>query len=163
LKLMGVDVASFGDPFAEAAGARALTYEDPFRGVYKKILFNPEGTRLVGGVLVGDADEFGTLLSLFKSGGPLPCAPGDLLAGGTSCGTVAGADPQVCSCNNVGERRIRETVKGDGLTTLAQVKTCTQAGTGCGGCLPRVEAILKEELKAAGAKVQNHLCEHFPH
>ena len=58
---MGVDVASFGDPFAEAAGAKALTYEDPFGGVYKKLVFDSEGTRLLGGVLVGDASDFGTL------------------------------------------------------------------------------------------------------
>ena len=31
LKLMGVDVASFGDPFAEADGARALTYRRSVR------------------------------------------------------------------------------------------------------------------------------------
>ena len=62
LKLMGVDVASFGDPFAEADGAEALTYEDPFGGVYKKLLFNRDGTRLLGGILVGDASDYGTLL-----------------------------------------------------------------------------------------------------
>ena len=67
LKLMGVDVASFGDPFAEADGTRALTYEDPFGGVYKKLVFNPEGTRLLGGILVGDASDFGTLLGLYQS------------------------------------------------------------------------------------------------
>ena len=62
LKLMGVDVASFGDPFATADGTRALTYEDPFGGVYKKLVFNSDGTKLVGGVLVGDASDYGTLL-----------------------------------------------------------------------------------------------------
>lgn len=163
LKLMGVDVASFGDPFAEARGARALVYEDPFRGVYKKLLFDPEGTRLLGGVLVGDAAEYGTLLGMHRSNQPLPVAPGSLLAGGPAAPDGTGTDPQVCSCNNVGERRLRQAVRGENLATVAQVKACTQAGTGCGGCLPRVDEILKEERKAAGASVDDHLCEHFPH
>ena len=42
-----------------------------------------------------------------------------------------------------------------------EVKACTKAGTGCGGCLPLVTDLLKAELKAAGKKVNNPLCEHF--
>jgi nitrite reductase (NADH) large subunit len=163
LKLMGVDVASFGDPFAEASGAKALTYEDPFGGVYKKLVFNAEGTRLLGGVFVGDAAEFGTLLGVFKSGRDLPSAPGALLsAGGRPTACAGEIDEQVCSCNNVGERQLRSTIRDQKLTTLPQVKSCTRAGTGCGGCLPRVADLLKAELKAAGAGVDNRLCEHFP-
>lgn len=164
LKLMGVDVASFGDPFAdsEAGAARALTFEDPFRGVYKKLVFAADGTRLLGGVLVGDASDYGTLLSVFKSDKPLPFAPGELLSTGKGSALGGLVDAQVCSCNNVTENQVCEAIRAGKLTTLDQVKTCTQAGTGCGGCLPRVGGLLKAELKAAGAKVDDHLCEHFP-
>ena len=130
LKLMGVEVASFGDILAERVSTRALTYEDPFGGVYKKLVFNPSGTHLIGGVLVGDASEYGTLVGLFKSGNPLPVAPAELLtgprrdqSGGIAPGT--GADAQVCSCNNVSECQIRDAVRLQALTTVAQVKTCT--------------------------------------
>jgi nitrite reductase (NADH) large subunit len=164
LKLMGVDVASFGDPFTEASGSKALTYEDPFGGVYKKLVFNPQGTRLLGGVLVGDASDFGTLLGIFKSDGDLPMAPGELLAAGSRAAGCGGEiDAQVCSCNNVGERQIRTAIREQKLTTLPQVKSCTRAGTGCGGCLPRVTDLLKTELKSSGARVDNRLCEHFLH
>ncbi len=165
LKLMGVDVASFGDPFTEAEGARALTFHDPFGGVYKKLTFDAEGTRLLGGILVGDASDFGTLLGLCRSVEPLPVAPGDLLALGRGENAAASrlGDPQVCSCNNVSERQLCETIREKGLTTLAEVKEGTKAGTGCGGCLPRVAELLKTELQAAGAKVDNRLCEHFAH
>ena len=74
-----------------------------------------------------------------------------------------GADAQVCSCNSVSESQIRDAVRSKGLTTVAEVKTCTKAGTGCGGCLPQVTDLVKAELKAIGKKVNNHLCEHFPH
>ena len=124
----------------------------------------PDGTRLLGGVLVGDASDFGTLLALFKSGKPLAVPPGDLLSAGRRTPRCGGEiDAQVCSCNNVSERQIREAIRDQKLTTVAEVKTCTQAGTGCGGCLPRVTDLLKAELKAAGARVDNRLCEHFPH
>jgi NAD(P)H-dependent nitrite reductase large subunit/NAD(P)H-dependent nitrite reductase small subunit len=168
LKLMGVEVASFGDILAERVSARSLTYEDPFGGVYEKLVFNAAGTHLIGGVLVGEASEYGTLVGLFKSGNPLPVAPAELLtglhreiAGGTSPGI--GADPQVCSCNSVSEGQIRDAVRSKGLATVAEVKLCTKAGTGCGGCLPQVTDLVKSELKAIGKKVSNHLCEHFPH
>ncbi|MGZ5943816.1 MAG: nitrite reductase large subunit NirB [Isosphaeraceae bacterium] len=162
LKLMGVDVASFGDPFAEASGAKALTYEDPFGGVYKKLVFNPEGTRLLGGVLVGDASDFGSLLGLFKSGKPITVPPGELLSAGHRAACSGDLDAKICSCNNVSSRQIRAAVRDQKLATVAQVKTCTQAGTGCGGCLPRVTDLLKAELQAMGAQVDNRLCEHFP-
>ena len=61
LKLMGVDVASFGDYEAGPDDALPLTWEDPFEGVYKKLLFSLDGTRLLGGMLVGDASDYGTL------------------------------------------------------------------------------------------------------
>ncbi|MCI0438803.1 MAG: hypothetical protein L0177_06685, partial [Chloroflexi bacterium] len=48
-------------------------------GVYKKLLFSPDGTRLLGGVLVGDAADYGTYSILAKTAGALPCKPHELL------------------------------------------------------------------------------------
>src|SRR5581483_5992532 len=58
LKLLGVDVASFGNPFADEAlgtGARRVVFEDRARGVYQKLVLSAEDRRLLGGILVGDA------------------------------------------------------------------------------------------------------------
>src|SRR5207342_706702 len=38
LKLLGVDVASFGDAFAEAEGSLEVVYADPVAGLYKKLV-----------------------------------------------------------------------------------------------------------------------------
>jgi nitrite reductase (NADH) large subunit len=168
LKLMGVDVASFGENFADATKTRSIAFEDPFQGVYKKLIFNRDGTRLLGGILVGDASDYGTLLMHSKSPDPLPVAPGELLLGKRE-GQAAGAGllgamadgAQVCSCNNVSKAQICQAIRDRGLTTLGEVKTCTRAGTGCGGCVPLVTDLLKAQLVASGKKVANHLCEHF--
>ena len=165
LKLMGVDVASFGNPFAEESASRAITFEDPFTGVYKKLVFNPDGTRLLGGILVGDASDYGTLLALSKSDKPLIMPPGELLVGkrdGNMLGDL-GDDAQVCSCNNVSKAQICSAVRDQGVCDLATLKACTKAGTGCGGCLPMVTDLFKAELKKAGLAVNNNLCEHFAH
>ncbi len=169
LKLMGVDVASFGNCFADEKTAKAITYEDPFKGSYKKLLFNLEGTRLLGGILVGDASEYGGLSMLAKSSEPLSMTPSELLLGrgeGKSAappGMVTNIpnDTQVCSCNNVTKGQICNAIRDKYLTSVEEIKTCTKAGTGCGGCLPLVTDLFKAQVKASGRKVNNHLCEHF--
>ncbi|MEM7234089.1 MAG: nitrite reductase small subunit NirD, partial [Planctomycetota bacterium] len=94
---------------------------------------------------------------------PLPVKPADLMGRESSAlGELsAGDDAQVCSCNNVCRGEIREAIRDQGLTTVADVKSCTKAGAGCGGCLPLVTNILNEELEAAGVALSNELCEHF--
>lgn len=164
LKLMGVDVASFGQYEADADVAKAVTFEDPVAGIYKKLLVTSNGKRLLGGMLVGDAGDFTRLLSLCRSGKELPAAPSDLLA--TSKAAASGADDldddcQVCSCNNVSKAALCQAI-ADGVTTAGELKKCTKAGTGCGGCMPIVTDILNAELKRLGKTVDASLCEHFP-
>jgi len=167
LKLMGVAVASFGNAFADEKGARAITFEDPFAGSYKKLLFNAEGTKLLGGILVGDANAYSTLAALAKSDKPLPATPGQLLQLGTANSvlsteySVLSDDAQVCSCNNVSKAKICESIRSKNLCTVEEVKKCTKAGTGCGGCMPLVTDIFKAEMKKSGKKMNNSLCEHF--
>jgi nitrite reductase (NADH) large subunit len=167
LKLMGVDVASFGAHDAAPDVATPLLFEDPFAGVYKKLLFTPDGARLLGGILVGDAADYGKLLLLTKSDAPLPCKPHDLMLAPASSSSGAlsldamSDSAQVCSCNCVSKGTICAAV-GHGADTIDVLKGCTKAGTGCGGCLPLVTDLLKAELKKAGRAVVSHLCEHFP-
>jgi nitrite reductase (NADH) large subunit len=166
LKLMGVDVASFGDYESKSDGVQALTFEDPFAGVYKKLLFSSDGRRLLGGVLVGDASDYANLLMLCKSADPLPCQPAELIVGSPApdrARATLSADTQVCSCNSVTQGAICNAIREHGLTTVADVKRCTRAGTGCGGCIPLVTGILNAELAASGQMVSTDLCEHFAH
>jgi NAD(P)H-dependent nitrite reductase large subunit/NAD(P)H-dependent nitrite reductase small subunit len=165
LKLTGVDVASFGNHEADATQAKAIVFEDPFEGVYKKILVSLDGKKLLGGILVGDANDYGRLLMTCKSDKPLTVWPSELLLGpkgGASSSGVGDLDPtaQICSCNNVLMANLCTAIAG-GVCTVGELKSCTRAGTGCGGCIPLVTDILNSELKKAGKTVNTSLCEHF--
>ncbi len=166
LKLMGVDVASFGDYEAPLDRATPLVYEDPFAGTYKKLLFSPDGSTLLGGVLVGDATDYATLSVLVKSREPLTVKPADLAgvagAGPELGGASMGEGAQVCSCNNVTKGEICSAIREQGLSTPGEVKNYTAAGAGCGGCVPLVTGLLNAELEAAGKTVDKNVCEHFP-
>jgi nitrite reductase (NADH) large subunit len=168
LKLLGVDVASFGDAFARTPGAREIAITDTVQGIYKKLVLNEDGTRLLGGILVGDASAYGTLLQFVQNGITLPPYPEDLLMPPREGAPVAkmGVDSlpdtaQICSCNNVSKGQICTAIREQNLTDVPSIKKCTKAGTGCGGCVPLVTDLLKSEMKKAGIEVKNHLCEHF--
>jgi nitrite reductase (NADH) large subunit len=169
LKLLGVDVASFGDNFAKTPGAREIAITDSVQGVYKKLVLNEDGSRLLGGILVGDASAYGTLLQFVQNAIALPPHPEDLLlppreGKGATVGMGVESLPdtaQICSCNNVSKEQICTAIQENNFTDIASVKKCTKAGTGCGGCVPLVTDLLKYEMKKAGIEVKNHLCEHF--
>jgi nitrite reductase (NADH) large subunit len=162
LKLLGVDVASFGDAFATTGGALEVVFADPVAGIYKKLVLSDDGRTLLGGVLVGDASAYATLRPMV--GRPLGADPSAfLLPEGAAAPRSADLpdDAAVCSCNNVPAGRIRRAVSEDGCTDLAAVKACTKAGTSCGSCLPLVKKIVGAELARAGITVSTALCEHF--
>jgi nitrite reductase (NADH) large subunit len=168
LKLLGVDVASVGDAHAATPGARSYFFVDGKRELYKKLVVNEDGSRLLGAVLIGDAEAYGTCLQTMLNGLPLPEYPEELIlpprAGGQAAqgsGVAAlPADAQICSCNNVSKGAICTAVEA-GCTTIGAIKKNTKAATSCGGCASLVTQILKSELKRKGVAVDNHLCEHF--
>src|SRR6202166_345331 len=79
LKLMGVDVASIGDAHAAGSGARACIFIDERRQIYKKLVVNEDGTRLLGGILIGGAEEYGKWLQIVQNALPLPANPEQLM------------------------------------------------------------------------------------
>jgi nitrite reductase (NADH) large subunit len=169
LKLLGVDVASFGDAFATTPGALELFYGDPLAGVYKKLVVSDDAQRLLGGILVGDVSDYATLRPMAGSDTPLPANPEDLILPARS-GTrppvgVASLpdDAQICSCNDVSKGVIRGAVREGGCTDVGAVKACTKAGATCGSCIPLVKQLVDAELTAAGVVVSKALCEHFDH
>jgi nitrite reductase (NADH) large subunit len=166
LKLMGVDVASFGDAFGATEGARAIHIVDEVREVYKRIVLSADGKRLLGGMLVGDASDYDFLSMLARDGSALPDSLDALLVPpteGASRPQLALSDSTVlCSCNNVTKAAVCAAIR-DGVSEMPALKKCTKAGTGCGGCVQLVTSVLKAELLAMGQTVSNAICEHFDH
>ncbi|WP_205473189.1 nitrite reductase large subunit NirB [Nocardioides sp. SYSU D00038] len=165
LKLMGVDVASFGDAFATTQGALELVYADAVAGVYKKLVVSADGTRLLGGVLVGDASAYGVLRPMVASGIALPDNPEELIlpvGRGGGADLALPDDAQVCSCNDVTKQQVTDAVAGGGCDSPACVQACTRAGSTCGSCKPVVKRIVEEWFEAQGRVVDRSLCEHFP-
>jgi len=70
-------------------------------------------------------------------------------------------DTQICSCHNVTKVDVTANVKNGTCKSIGEVKACTKAGTGCGGCMPLVTSIFNATMKSMGQEVSNHLCPHF--
>jgi nitrite reductase (NADH) large subunit len=158
LKLLGVDVASFGDALAKTDGALEVTVNDPVARSYAKLVVSGDAKTLLGGVLVGDTSRYGLLSPLV--GRPLPGDPVTMItpAGAEpGAGTLPG-DAQVCSCYGVTKDAIHTAIKDRALTDVPGIKAETRAGTGCGSCVP----MLKRLLADSGVAVSAALCEHFP-
>lgn len=162
LKMLGVEVASFGDAQATTPGALELVWSDHVRARYKKLVVSADASRLLGGILVGDASSFTLLRAQWASGSVIDGDPMSMIAepltGPSSSELPAGA--LVCSCNNVCAGTIRDAVVA-GCQSVPSLKSQTLAGTGCGSCVPMVKALLTAELTKLGAVVSTAMCEHF--
>lgn len=195
LKLLGVEVASFGDFFADRDGpknlpiraakkdkdssnssvqltaeprvspVKALTYKDPFQAVYKKYLFTMDGKYLLGGMMIGDTKDYVKLVPMVKNQKMLDVPPSQFILGASKEGDDGGDDldddTQICSCHNVSKGDVVHSVKQGTCKSIGDVKSCTKAGTGCGGCMPLVTSIFNSTMKSMGQEVKNHICPHF--
>jgi nitrite reductase (NADH) large subunit len=170
LKLLGIDVASLGDAHGSTPGARTCSFVDERRRIYKKLVVSEDGQRLIGGILVGDAADYGSWLSMMQNGLSLPESLEQLLLSareGAPAPAALGvaalpAAAQICSCNSVSKGDLCAAVAG-GALTVAALKKVTKAATSCGGCASLLAQILKVELLSRGAAVNDHVCEHFPY
>lgn len=199
LKLLGVEVASFGDFFADRDGpkqlpavrhgagketpaeakqdrvkrltdgpppapVKALTYKDPFQQVYKKYLFTMDGKYLLGGMMIGDTKDYVKLVPMVKNQKALETPPAEFIIGaskGDDDTDDLADDTQICSCHNVLKGDVVKSVKDGTCKSIGDVKACTKAGTGCGGCMPLVQTIYNKTMTSMGQEVKNNLCPHF--
>ncbi|QDI71196.1 nitrite reductase (NAD(P)H) [Streptomyces calvus] len=161
LKLLGVDVASFGDAHGAGGDCLNVVYSDSRAGLYKKLVVGRDGT-LLGGILVGDAEAYGTLKAFTGSVPPVPPESLVLPAGAGAPAQLGPAalpdDAIICSCNNVTKGTIRGAVTEHRCTTVPEVKKCTKAGTTCGSCVKVLGQLVTAELEASGVEVDKGLC-----
>ena len=168
LKLLGVDVGSIGDSKGMAEGSRAFVFSDERDDVYKRLNVSEDGKKVLGATLVGDCSDYDTILQYFLNEIDLPENPESLIlpaSDGEAPSLGADALPMtasICSCHNVSKGDIVEAIDG-GCMTVADVKGCTSAATGCGGCAALLKNVVDFELSARGLEVNTDICEHFKH
>lgn len=168
LKLIGVEVASFGDPFIENENVTAIVYENKFSGIYKRINVTKDGKTLLGGILVGDSSDYNGLFQIYANAMALPENPEDLILGsrGGEASTFGSATDLpdtavICSCENVTKGALCCSLIDGTAETLNDVIKLTKATTGCGGCKPMVVDLVKATQKSLGKEVKESICEHF--
>ncbi len=170
LKLIGTEVASFGDALNDAKDdIDEIIYENKRKGVYKKINVSKDGKKLLGGILVGDSSDYNSLFQIYINGMKLPEEPEDLILGsrgGDGEGLLGNVmdlpdNAQICSCESVTKGQICGAIENGNANDLGDVISCTKAGTGCGGCKPMVKDLVDATLKSLGREVKDTICEHF--
>jgi nitrite reductase (NADH) large subunit len=137
LKVLGVDVASFGTTEGTDTDEIIQVYEDR-RNVYRKLIVR-DG-KLVGAVLVGCTAAAPALVQMFDRDERMPSNRLDVLATGL---TVAASsdERELCNCNRVSEATVVEAIR-NGCDTLPSVCASTRAGTGCGSCRGQLTALI---------------------
>jgi nitrite reductase (NADH) large subunit len=167
LKLLGIDVASIGDAQGNTPGCLSYVYQDDVNQVYKRLIVSADGNKLLGAVLVGEADAYSNLLQVKLNDMDLPENPEGLILpsidGEASAGLGVDALPDtatICSCFDVSKGAISAAVQG-GCCTMGDLKDATKATTGCGGCAALTKQVMDAELLSLGVEVNNDLCEHF--
>jgi nitrite reductase (NADH) large subunit len=168
LKLLGVDVASIGDAHGATPGSLSYTYSNDVEEVYKRMIVSADNKKLLGAVLVGDVEAYGTLQQMCVNGMDLPEDPNCLILPNVDgAGMAIGVDAlpeaaMICSCFDVSKGAICCAVQ-DGARTMGDIKATTKASTGCGGCSALTKQVMDSALVKLGVEVSNHICEHFPH
>ncbi|MFT4519215.1 MAG: nitrite reductase (NADH) large subunit [Halioglobus sp.] len=167
LKLLGVDVGSIGDAHARTPGALSFVFSDEREESYKRLVTSADGKTMLGAVLVGDCSPYDTLLQYFLNALELPGEPQSLIVPAMGDEPLLGVaalplTATVCSCHNVSKGGIVDAIDG-GCCSVSEVKECTKASTGCGGCAAMLKNLVDDELVARGVVVDKSLCEHFSH
>lgn len=144
LKVAGVDVAVMGTKDPVEDDDEVVSYSDPSRGVYKKLIVR--NGRLAGAILMGDGAVVPSLVQAFADARPLGDNRAELLFGPFAEPPRHGAEripdtAQICDCNAVTKAHIIEAVL-QGARSMQAVSERTRACTGCGSCRPEVEAIV---------------------
>ncbi|MBW8191135.1 nitrite reductase large subunit NirB [Neiella marina] len=166
LKLLGVEVGSIGDAHGNTQGSLSYVYSNGAEQIYKRLIVSADNKKLLGAVMVGDTSDYGTLLPIMLTGMDLPSNPETLIlpvSDGEAGGMGVDALPdeaQICSCLDVTKGDLIESIHA-GNQTVADLKSCTGAGTGCGGCAAMVGQVLNAELEKMGVEVNNNICAHF--
>lgn len=141
LKVSGVDVFSAGK-INEDERTKVYKMYDDWNGVYKKVLI--EDGKIAGAVLFGDTKDGNKLFDFIKKGARIEeyLESSQNVHSDVNIVSSMSDEEIICGCNGVTKGSIVEAIKVNGLTTVDQVKGCTNASRSCGGCKSLVSDLL---------------------
>jgi nitrite reductase (NADH) large subunit len=153
LKVTGIDLFSAGE-YQGGAGCEELLFQDPSRGVYKKLVVRDN--KVAGAVLYGDTVDGAWYFQMMRDGTDISAFREHILFGQAHMGDSGhGAeshaarlaeDAEVCGCNGVCKKTIVDAIVQKKLFTLDEVRAHTKASASCGSCTGLVEQILQSTL-----------------
>ena len=160
LKVMGVQLVSMGDTTPADPQDEVVSYIEPSRGVYKKLVIRDN--RLAGATLLGETDTAGVLTQMFLLDAVLPDRRADLLFGTSTGAPILSVfdlpdHAQICHCHGVSKGQIREAIQFGKCRTVSQIGVHTKAGTSCGGC----KKLLEQFLEVYAGEVAEDPSEHW--
>jgi NAD(P)H-dependent nitrite reductase large subunit len=156
LKVAGVELAAMGAKEPLEEDDEVVSYAEPSRGVYKKLIVRND--RLIGAIVVGDGAIVPGLVQAFRESKKLAERRAQLLFPAVSRDPQPAAPDQIpdaaqiCDCNAVTKAQIVEAVLG-GARSLQAVSEITRACTGCGTCRPQVQAIVELAARSVPEEV----------
>jgi nitrite reductase (NADH) large subunit len=161
LKIMGVDVFSAGEINDKVDGSEVIRYEDPTLGIYKRLTL--KDNKLAGAILVGETADSHHYMGWLRSQTDLTAMRRQLLfpesAGDAGLDVAQMADGEtVCGCMGVTKGTIIHTIHDKCVNTLAQLKECTRASTGCGSCTGLCQQLLKAVVPDFQEEVKKTMC-----
>jgi assimilatory nitrate reductase catalytic subunit len=130
--------------------AQALRYVDNKRGLRRVIALagHGEAMRVQAFLLAGQTEAEPWLRALLVDDQPAQAyGRGLLRASAAPPGAVPTQSPQVCTCHNVSEARIRAalaSMTGASEARLTQLQQALRCGTECGSCLPALRRLVAE-------------------
>ena len=151
LKVSGVDLYSAG-AIMDDPSMKAIKVHNEFDGVYKKVLIRDN--KIAGVVLFGDTADSTRLFGMMRKNEDVSGMTSvSILSSGCEAGAEGDVasmadDDLVCGCNGVSKGTIVNAIKENGLTTVDEVGSCTNAGRSCGRCKSTISSILSYTLGA---------------
>ncbi len=158
LKVIGTQVFSVGPVgyTAHPAAGKSLVYEDPDKGIYRKLLINRD--KLQGAISLGDwPQSLRTQGAVSRHDRLYPWQRIRFRRTGNiwsdNAGNSVSSWPEstiVCQCTNVNRGRISETVS-QGAQSIEAIGLACGAGTVCGSCKPLLAELSGDTASASEA------------
>ncbi|MFN7252429.1 MAG: nitrite reductase large subunit NirB [Anaerobacillus sp.] len=160
LKVSGVNVFSAGE-FFDSDSSKSIRIQDEFTGVYKKVIIREN--RVIGAVLYGDTSEGTKLFNMIQSEEDVSGLSSASIIQSESnqdiqTALVMADSDNVCGCNGVTKGEIVRAIKDDGLCSVTEISSCTNAGRSCGSCKPLISEILAATIGAELAEAKETVC-----